>query len=107
MFELNIKQTYGEHAIHIPMWLVAQDQGDVTSFVGATRDPRLRYGSDRCHQLILGEMIVRPHLVIGSDAHKGAGLTGLIHSLDIREWVDGDIIADPLGKLAELTGEPR
>lgn len=82
------KFVFGENAIHVPAWMYVQGGGDdgVVSFVGASHLPALgaahplRYGSDRTHQLIVGEMVVRPHLVVGTDAHRGAGLAALISS---------------------------
>lgn len=72
------KLAFGEHAVHVPAWLYVQHQGDgVVTLVGSSRlsDPHpLRYGSTRAHQLILGEVVVRPHWVIGTDAVRGHGL---------------------------------
>jgi hypothetical protein len=81
---------YGQNARHVPAWLYVQDAGDgLVSFVGASRVDDaahpLRYGSDRTHQLIVGEVIVRPHLVVATDALKGTGLAGLMtgaHDID-------------------------
>jgi hypothetical protein len=78
---------FGEHAVHVPAWLVVQDGGDgLVSFVGASRAGveslaaglhPLRYGSSKEHQLIVGEIVVRPHRVTASDARRGSGLAGL------------------------------
>jgi hypothetical protein len=67
---------YGPDARHVPAWMYVQDQGGGTvALVGASRTPDeahpLRYGSQRTHQLIVGEVIVRPHYVIASDALIG------------------------------------
>lgn len=73
---------FGDNARHVPGWMYVQDQGDGTvSFVGSSRvkdaPHPLRYGSDRTHQFFVGELIVRPHLVIATDALRGTGLAGL------------------------------
>lgn len=72
---------YGQHATKVPAWCWVQHQGDdCVSFVGASsyQTPHpMRYGSDRTHQLILGEIIVRPSLIIATDAVRGHGLDGL------------------------------
>lgn len=81
---------YGERARHVPAWLYVQDVGaGVVSFAGASRvDSKahpLRYGSERTHQFIVGELIVRPHQVIATDALRGTGLEGLVrgaHDID-------------------------
>lgn len=78
---------YGQHARHVPAWMYVQDGGTgIVSFVGASKvnveqhlagvHP-LRYGSTRTHQLIVGEIIVRPHLVVATDDLRGMGLAGL------------------------------
>lgn len=92
---------YGENARHVPCWMYVQDQGpSVVSFVGASRilsDAHpLRYGSDRTHQFIVGEAIIRPHLVVATDALVGYGLAGLAQSShDIDAMLDkGEKIID-------------
>lgn len=72
---------FGEDARHVAAWMYVQHQGDGTvSFVGSSRVDRahpLRYGSDRSHQFIVGEMVIRPHLVVATDALRGYGLSAL------------------------------
>lgn len=73
---------FGQHAVHVPAWLYVQNQGEgIVSFVGASRVADLahplRYGSARSHQLIIGEIVVRPHLVMGTDDLRGQTLSGL------------------------------
>jgi hypothetical protein len=96
---------YGEHARHVPAWLYVQDNGPGgVTFVGASNvtgthrtdqaaGPHpLRYGSERTHHLIVGEIIVRPHLVIATDALRGMGLSALAtHDHDIEAMLrDGE-----------------
>jgi hypothetical protein len=89
---------FGENARHVPAWMYVQHQGgDVVSFVGASRvvgEHPLRYGSDRSHQFILGEVIVRPHLVIATDALRGDGLSALaISDHDFGRMLrDGEVL---------------
>lgn len=72
---------YGENARHVPVWMYVQDGGNgMVTFVGASNvgEPHpLRYGSVRTHQFIVGEVIVRPHLVVATDTLRGLGLAGL------------------------------
>lgn len=79
------KVLFGQHAVHVPAWLWVQHQGTedgatFVSFVGASKvqglNP-LRFGSDRTHQLLVGEIVVRPHRVAHTDAYRGHGLAGL------------------------------
>jgi hypothetical protein len=92
----------GEHARRGPAWLYVQDHGPgLVSFVGASRIPTtppqrhpLRYGSDRPHQFVLGEVIVRPRLVVATGTLVGTGLAGLAqgdHHLG-RMLADGEVL---------------
>lgn len=102
------KIMFGENAVHVPMWMKVQDQGNGTVvFVGASRTQDLRYGSERTHQLILGEVIVRPHLVMGSDDFRGHGLKNLATEMDVETWLKGDLILDPIGRLEQLRREKK
>jgi hypothetical protein len=80
--ERYVRAMFGEHALHVPAWLVVQDQGNGTvALVGASKmnaPHPLRYGSERTHQLIIGELVVRPHRVVASDALRGNGLAALV-----------------------------
>lgn len=75
---------FGVNARQVPAWLYVQDQADgMVSFVGASKvepgQPHpLRYGPERTHQFVVGELIVRPQLVVATDALRGMGLSGLI-----------------------------
>jgi len=110
------KVLFGQHAVHVPMWMWVQHQGDLggdttVSFVGASRvrgDAHpLRYGSQRTHQLILGELLVRPHQVVHTDTHRGHGLAGLFSEgpfeLD-RLLRQGDGLLDIGGRAAGREG---
>lgn len=96
------KAMFGQHAVHIPMWMKVQQSSNTVVFVGASKTLDLCFGSERTHQLILGELIVRPHLVLGSDAFIGHGLSGLARECDIEKWLDGDLILDSIGRYAQL-----
>jgi hypothetical protein len=99
---------FGQYARHVPGWLYVQEGPDerTVSFVGSSRvsdGPHpLRYGSRRTHQLAIGEVIVRPHLVVASDIARGAGLAGLVtgefHDPMIRS---GEVLVDIDGTRAE------
>ena len=76
------KVLFGEHAVHVPAWLYVQHMGPgLVAFTGASRVPEaahpLRFGSGLTHQLVVGELIVRPQSVIESDLARGAGLGSL------------------------------
>lgn len=91
------KVMFGQNAIHIPIWLVAQsnrEQG--VMLAGASRSVLPMYGSDKIHALILGEVIVRPHIVIATNDFVGTGIDGFWTSLpSAEEWLaNGDILVD-------------
>lgn len=98
---------FGAYAVHVPMWMKVQNQGKDGGvlFVGASRSVDLRYKNDRCHQLIIGEIIVRPHVVIGSDAFIGSGISHLAREMDIETWAKGDIVCDPMGQGSRMVRE--
>lgn len=105
--EAMMQALFGRFARRVPMWVVVQDAGtDGVTFVGASRDPRLRFGSTMTHQLIVGEMVVRPHVAIESDRYQGLGLSGFVkHGADLEEWfANGQLLCDPIGRFA---GKPR
>ncbi|MFI6112913.1 hypothetical protein [Kitasatospora sp. NPDC051164] len=92
------------HARHVPSWMYVQDSGPgLVTFVGSSRisgtgDAHpLRYGSRRVHQLIVGEIVVRPHYAVGTDALRGQGLGGLATSShDFRAFLErGEVVLDP------------
>jgi hypothetical protein len=76
------KVLYGDKAVHVPAWMVVQDAGEgLVSFAGGSRVPAphpMRFGSDHVHQLFLGELVLRPHVVIASNQAVGYGLAGLV-----------------------------
>jgi hypothetical protein len=94
-----VKTMFGQNAQHVPAWLYIQDAGHgVVTFAGSSMsspaDHPLRYASPRTHQFIVGEIIVRPHLIVATDALRGKGLANLItieHDID-RMLTDGEIL---------------
>ena len=86
---------FGRHAVRIPLNIVVQYQGDVdgralvlvvgqSTFEGVHP---LCFGSNKTHQLILGDAVIRPHIVFDSNAFQGRGLNGLIQ-MSPDEWLD-------------------
>jgi hypothetical protein len=118
---------FGEHARHVPAFLYVQDQGPGTvSFVGSSMTPRqdnpLRYGARhwdgdcrddgyRPHHLIVGEMIVRPHVMIATTAMRGYGIGQfLTDAPDIEDMISngqGELVVGTSAKLAEIVYRSR
>jgi hypothetical protein len=112
---------YGENARHVPAYLYVQDSGPgIVSFVGSSMTPGhdnpLRYGAPhwrrghddgyRPHHLIVGEIIVRPHVVIATSALRGFGLGQMLtDGPGIEEMITdgrGELVIGTSAKLAEI-----
>jgi len=93
-----VRMLYGADARHVPAWLYVQDQGQgLVSFVGASAVPNhpLRYGTQFAHVFIVGEVVVRPHVAVGTDSLRGSGLAALAtsdHSIE-HMLSNGQLIA--------------
>ena len=116
---------FGDQAVHVPAWFYVQDQGPgVVGLVGSSKtagDNPLRFGAPHyddsrgyagqgpgywSHHLVVGELVVRPHLIIGTNAVQGQGISGLYtagHDLDAM-LADGELVYDTAGTLARLRG---
>lgn len=74
---------YGQHARHVPAWAYVQRHGEhVVGLVGGSRVAEgtphpLLYGASYQHVFIVGEVIVRPRIAIGTDALMGYGAGSL------------------------------
>ena len=106
------KAMFGENAIHIPFNATIQQSGKhndtyVFSIIGQTScvspvSP-VMFGGTKTHQLILGDCIIRPHLVIETNDMQGRGISGLART-GMDEWVrsNHNILLDPMGKASKL-----
>lgn len=78
-----IAMLLGDRARRGTGWAYIQDQGNgVVGIVGSVRVPEgqqhpFAYDSPRTHKFLVGEIIVRPHLVVATDALRGKGVSGL------------------------------
>lgn len=86
---------FGKHAVHVPMNFIVQDMTDkgepAVICVAQSRGPRTRqlFFTDEpfTHTLILGDVVIRPHLVIGSNHLRGTGVAGLARfDVPPEEW---------------------
>jgi hypothetical protein len=98
------KVMMGERAFQIPLNLIVQPYADgvVTGVFQTQMGEPLTCGSKRTHILLLGDMIYRPRLAIGSDEFRGRGLASLCRDgfVDTKNWLAGDILLPPLdGKM--------
>jgi hypothetical protein len=112
------KVMFGENAVHCGFNMIVQDAGDGKIIVvaqstspqrGQKQHP-LQFGSKRTHVLCMGDIVVRPHMVFGSDAFRGAGLNNLIRNAftSPEQWIDeGDVILDVVSRTAEMNKNRR
>jgi hypothetical protein len=109
MFEefSSTKAMYGENAVHVPCWMIMQEHGGAVSFVGASKNiTDLKFGSNMTHQCVVGEIIVRPHLVLESERFVGHGLTGLAtSSMDWMQPSYSKVLIDAVGKMTRAQRE--
>ncbi len=104
---------YGQDARHVPAWIYVQKHGnEVVGLVGASRVPPgtahpLLYGSSRQHTFIVGEIIIRPHIVIATDALRGAGAGNLyLGDHDFTAMLaDGELIVGSEGSMHLIRGQ--
>ena len=100
MVDRKLKYLLGENVIRIPAWMKIQsDENEQTvSFVGASRlqgSHPLSFGSKKSHILMVGEIIVRPHLVMASNEFRSIGVSGLLCQCP-TDWKGQEIlIGDP------------
>lgn len=106
--DLYIRSMFGCNARRVPMWMKVQANPDgTTMFVGASMQGNaLAYGSTMTHQHIVGELIVRPHMVLESNHCRGHGLNGLAKECEMQEWVKS-VILDPTGMVPKLKKDLR
>jgi hypothetical protein len=121
---------YGENARHVPAFLYVQDASPgVVSFVGSSMTPGenphpLRYGAPHYraaggarrddywpHHLIVGEIIVRPHVVVATRALSGFGLGQMFTSApsleDLIEGGAGRLVVGDSARLADVIHRSR
>lgn len=118
---------YGADAVHVPAWLVVQDAGlGTVSFVGSSMTPGvtnpLRYGAPHWtrgtpddvywpHHLVVGEIIVRPHVAVVTRALRGMGVGQMLTNLpdlpDLIEGGAGRLVVGDSARLAAITDRAR
>jgi hypothetical protein len=96
-----MQMMFGIHARQVPAWMFVQRSGDGVSFVGASASSALTWESTQTHQLVLGDVVVRPHFAVASDVFRGRGLQGLA-TADHGEFLsaaDMSVLCDPMGRI--------
>ncbi len=93
---------FGKNAMTIPFNAVIQ--GDpknkqVLAIVLIQGDHALKlmYNSKLTHQLIIGDAVIRPHIIVESNHLRGAGVTGIVTSglSSMEDWINqGNLLLD-------------
>lgn len=95
-FGLTPDMLLGKPTLHLPMNFIVQSYPDgKTSGVFQTVSGKpLTFDSKKTHQLILGDVFIRPRLVFESDHLKGAGISGIFTSgfTETDDWIAGGMI---------------
>lgn len=98
------KVMFGERAQHVGMNLIVQradaESGKVWGVFQCSDGLKLMQGTARTHVILIGDVVVRPRMAMGSDAFRGSGVASLVTCgfADINKWVDtGDLLLPPLG----------
>lgn len=87
-----IKAMFGIHAMHVPCQVILQEQGKTSDgrystsavCIFITDEPMLseQARAERCpHELIIGDLVIRPHGKFASRDYVGHGLGGLTTSM--------------------------
>jgi hypothetical protein len=94
-----IKMLFGIHAARVPIQMSVQDMGaNLVAAVLVSPSKDLAFGSKCCHQLVLGDAVIRPHLVLETDELKGQGLSGLA-TMHPEDWVAvSRVLINPAGR---------
>ena len=89
---------FGVNAVHVPFNAIIQGAGTEKgisriTIVGQSSFPTklhpLTFGSKMIHQLVLGDIVFRPHIAIESNAFIGYGIGGLAKMCP-TEWFEVD-----------------
>lgn len=94
-----IRGLFGANAIRLPLNFIVQrvDENIVTGVFQTKLGNAMLFGSNKPHQLILGEAVIRPHIVAHSDHLVGCGISGICKSgfTDIAAWIKGGTLIGP------------
>lgn len=91
------KENFGDRAEASPAltWMVGQGEGKVlfagVAYLPDTENHPFLYGSERAHQLVTGEVIFVPNMVLGTDNYKGYRIDQVLTSgTPSSEWLIQD-----------------
>lgn len=88
-----IEALFGGSAVSVPFNAVVQADREtktVMMMVVIKGDDALKlmHGSENTHQLIIGDAVIRPHLVFESNHLEGVGMGGIARSgFDPEDWL--------------------
>ena len=80
---------FGVNAIHVPFNGIVQEMGGVYVVLAQVNSQAVTFGGKATHQLIMGDAIIRPHLVVESNKFRGHGAAGLL-TMSPAAWVEAE-----------------
>lgn len=93
--DIYTRAMFGQNAIQVPFNCIVQanpNENTVAAVIvvgGSSQTLRYMFGGKKTHQLIIGDAIIRPHLVMDSDHLTGTGIAGIARSgfADVEGWM--------------------
>jgi hypothetical protein len=107
--EIQIRKLFGERACRIPLNFVTQEadreNGQYLVLAQTTLPAEAQTKltpTQHPHHLVMGEAVIRPHLIIASEHLIGAGASGIITGgFHLEDWVRrGTVLYDPLHRVS-------
>ena len=101
--DIYTRAMFGQNAIQVPFNCIVQaDQSNNTLVAvivvgGTPQSMRYTFDSKKIHQLIVGDAIIRPHLVMESNHLRGMGIAGIARDgfTDVQAWMkNGKMLID-------------
>ncbi|KKL59835.1 hypothetical protein LCGC14_2211330 [marine sediment metagenome] len=90
-----VKMMFGENAIITPMNMIVQNMGNKVSLcIAQIPNINIRFGSILTHQLILGDAVIRPHVVLESEKFMGHGAAALA-TMNWMDWAGENVVMNP------------
>ena len=89
-----VRAMFGHYAIQTPLNIIFQDTqedalvGIIKARVSPSVIKRLFQGSRLTHHLFMGDGVLRPKMIVGSNHLRGVGMAGIMTCGDrIEDWV--------------------
>jgi hypothetical protein len=99
LFDPYMQAMFGTNYIRLPLNFIVQavDDNKIVAIAQTGMGNAMKYNSKMIHQLVCGEAIIRPHMVMESNHLVGHGLAAIARDgFSPDEWLDkGKFIIKP------------